>query len=540
VRHARVTVTSSDPPVRLSTVTGDDGAFAFTALPAGRFSVSVSKQGWLTTAYGAKRPLGPGTAVPVATGQAARVVIRMPRGAVITGALLDNTGQPAVGATVRAMRYAMINGERRLDVNGSSAIADDRGLYRIYGLPPGDYIVGASWRPSYLAKDASELRLTTERDVRDALQPSPSSAASLANRTVALASTFYPGSTNSRQAALITIGAGQERSGIDFTLQIVPTARVEGTVTWPGGEAPPGAVVSLMATEQVAFPGAPFDGYRSSGIRPDGTFAFSDVAPGQYALFARARGADAASTAQVMWASTDVLVDGDDVAGLNLMLAPGLTVTGQLRFESTTLRPPADLKTVRVTLLPVQTGSVATLSPTTTSADAKGRFTLAGVTPGRYRMAVSFPGLGTPRGWAVRSALFGDIDALDTPLTVTPATIATTALVTFTDRIARLTGTLQNATGTAAPGYTIILFPSSSSQWMPQSRRIQSARPAVDGTFSFTNLPPGDYYVAAVDDVEPGAWFDPSFLQQLVPSSMKVTIAEGEDKKQDLRVGGQH
>ncbi len=537
MRHARVTATSPDTSTRFTAVTGDDGRFSFTALPAGRFSVSVSKEGWLTTAYGAKRPVGPGTPVPIASGGTARVVIRMPRGAVITGALLDNTGQPAVGATVRAMRYAIVNGERRLDVNGSSAIADDRGVYRIYGLLPGDYVVGASWRPAYFAKDASELRLTSDADVRDALSSSASSAALSAIRTVALASTFYPGTTISRQATLVTVGAGQERNGIDFTLQIVPTARVEGTVTWPGGEAPPGALVSMMATEQVAFPGVPFDGYQSTGIQSDGSFSFSDVAPGQYTLFARSRGADAASSAQVMWASTDVFMEGDHISDLSLMLAPALTVTGQLRFESARLTAPADLKTVRVTLFPVQTGGAVTLSPTTATADASGRFTLPGVTPGRYRIAVSFPGLGAPGEWSLSSAVIGGVDALDMPFTVAPGIVAANAVVTFTDRMARLTGTLQNAAGAAAPAYTIIVFPSSSTLWMPQSRRIQTVRPSVDGAFSFSNLPPGDYYLAAVDDVEPGAWFDPSFLQQLVPSSMKITIAESEEKRQDVRVG---
>jgi hypothetical protein len=82
-----------------------------------------------------------------------------------------------------------------------------------------------------------------------------------------------------------------------------------------------------------------------------------------------------------------------------------------------------------------------------------------------------------------------------------------------------------------------VLFPTSSSFWFPQARRIQSVRPSTDGAFTFRNLPAGEYYLAAAEDIEPGAWFDPAFLQQLVPSSMKIAIDEGEHKAQDIRLG---
>ena len=38
--------------------------------------------------------------------------------------------------------------------------------------------------------------------------------------------------------------------------------------------------------------------------------------------------------------------------------------------------------------------------------------------------------------------------------------------------------------------------------------------------------------------VEPGEWYDPAFLQRLLPSAVKVTVAEGEKKVQDLKIGG--
>jgi hypothetical protein len=70
------------------------------------------------------------------------------------------------------------------------------------------------------------------------------------------------------------------------------------------------------------------------------------------------------------------------------------------------------------------------------------------------------------------------------------------------------------------------------------ARWILTSRVADDRTFSFANVPPGEYWLAPVDDAEPGEWFDPTFLQRIEPTAIKLTIGEGEKKTQDLRVGG--
>ena len=108
----------------------------------------------------------------------------------------------------------------------------------------------------------------------------------------------------------------------------------------------------------------------------------------------------------------------------------------------------------------------------------------------------------------------------------------------FTDRQAQLDGKVQNASGAPVPDVFVILFAADPDGWYAQSRRIRSLRPSTDGTYSFKSLPSGDYLVAAVDDVEPGEWFDPAFLQRLLPAATKITIAEGEKKVQNVRVGG--
>jgi Carboxypeptidase regulatory-like domain len=539
VRRARVTCTAPELTDGMTAVTDDRGRFSCARLPAGRYSVNVTREGWVPVAYGARRPLRPGTPIALAAGQRAGIVVRMMRGAVITGTLLDETGQPAVNTDVVAMRSTLQNGERRVIALGVPGLTDDRGVYRIYGLPPGDYFVGAT--PHNRA--GSELQATTDLDVHHA-RSARADTPPPPDRGVAFASTYFPGTPLLVQASAVTIGAGEERPGVDFALQLVATARVEGIVSTPdGGMMPPDAQLTLLASGQTAFPGVAFDGLRTTRIASEGTFSFAGIAPGVYTLLARAtrppaapgEGGSADGGPQVLWASRDIAVDGERVSGVSLTLQPGLTLSGQVRFESATQKPLPDMRSIRAMLQPIQT-STATIAPAPVTPDASGRFQFSGVIPGRYRLIASFPGSGRPGGWLLKSATADGQDSLDAPFTVQPNQQVVDAAITFTDRLAQISGTLTDASGAAAPDYTAVLFPADPSRWFPQSRRLQGVRPSPDGAFTFHNLPAGDYVIAAVDDVEPGEWFDPAFLQRIAPAGTRLVVSEGEQKVQDLRV----
>ena len=133
----------------------------------------------------------------------------------------------------------------------------------------------------------------------------------------------------------------------------------------------------------------------------------------------------------------------------------------------------------------------------------------------------------------------GGQDSLDAAFTLLPNQHVLDATITFTDRLAQVSGTMRDGpAGGASRTTPSWLFPAEPSLWVPQSRRIQGVRPAADGAYLVRNLPSGNYLIAAVTDVEPGEWFDPAFLQRLVPAAVRITIADGEQKMQDVRTGG--
>ena len=145
---ARARVTLSAAAVRTA-VTDEQGAFRFASLPPDEYALSVSKIGFLDVAYGERQPGSgrPGTPIHLEPGQRIDVLsLRMPRGGVITGTVLDESGEPAIAVPVRAYRWRIRGGEPTFAAT-SFDHTDDRGIYRIPFLAPGDYIIAATPRP---------------------------------------------------------------------------------------------------------------------------------------------------------------------------------------------------------------------------------------------------------------------------------------------------------------------------------------------------------------------------------------------------------
>jgi protocatechuate 3,4-dioxygenase beta subunit len=538
LRHAAVTL-NGDGFTGRTAITDDAGRFAFTGLPAGRYMVNASKRGWVAASYGAKGIGRPGRPVEVAAGARVTAALRLPRAGVITGTVLDGSGNPATGVAVRAMKYTFIpsSGERRLIPSGTTAL-DERGVYRIYGLTPGEYYVSAS-STSNPFTTGRDMHLTSDVDVQEALkavQAGPAvPATDVPERHVGLTPAFYPGTPSIAQATPIVLRPGEERAGVDFAIQYVGTSHVSGVVNGPSGPAEAGTLVNLIVNDPsgASSAAASFGGMRTARTAADGRFDFAEVAPGSYLLSAHMtvpRPSGSTAPLEALSASADVDVNGEDVRDLSLMLAESNTLSGTIRYEGD--GPAPNLTAFRVGLAPVQGNAIViTTGNATTAPD--GTFKLSAVSPGRYRLTL---GLNAPGAvWSVRATTGGGVDPLDTPLDVRQS--ISDIVITLSDRISELRGRVEAGTG-GSTDYSIVLFSTDRTHWIPSARRIQSVRTASDGSYTFKNVQPGTYYLAAVDDAEPGEWYDPAFLQRLVPGAMTVTIAQGEKKVQDIRIGG--
>ncbi len=541
VRRAVLSLGSADRGTRLAMVTGDTGAFSFTNLPDGRFGLSANKPGYVSTSYGATRPNRPGTSIVVTAGQQLTgLTIRLSPGAVITGTVRDRTGEPLSDARVSVLRQSVsyLTGERELAsagvLGGFGVQTNDRGEYRVYGLPAGEYYIVVS--VGIGIRNESELREVTQAELdwaRRVLQPPGAMATVQApepGRPVEFAPMFFPGVPTRAAASMITVKAGEERGGVDVLLERLPTSKISGRVVMPTDAPLPQVQVNVIAHDTI--PGIPFSGFGSARVDASGRFVSAGLPPGEYTVTVRAatggRGAAAGSAA--LFGMSTVHLSGGEM-DTTITLGSGVTVSGQLVFEGTTAKPPTDLTRLRVNLT-AERGRTPTLGVPAATPDATGAFKFVGVTPGRYRLNSTGGG-----GWFVRSASIQGQDTLDQPFEIGTSDI-NGAEIRFTDLQTEITGDLLDTAGKPAPDYQIVVFPADQKYWLPGTRRIQSQRPGVDGHFKFQNLPPGDYLIAAVTDVEPGEWFDPKFLAQLVAASTKIQLNEGEKKAQGLRIKG--
>ena len=568
VRRAIVSIAGDALASARATITDDEGRFAFTSLPAGTYSISAKKAAWLPAESGASRPGRPGSRIALAAGEKRTVAVTMFRGAAVSGVLRHPNGAPVAGVNVYALpARALRDGDRG---QSEAVLTNDRGEFRIYGLAPGEYVVTAVPTPGGSGEIGA--RSTAATDALLAALAQRQSAPGAAGNSVApmtpapasgYAPIYFPGTPLPADAQRIRLSAGEERGSLSFEVTRVPVAAIEGTVS---GTVPNLAGVQLAIVPEVRElrmgTGAP----SIVAVPPNelGEFKYVNLAPGRYQVVARALGgppepvpgatgrgrvggagsAVVSGTGETLYAVADVDIRGQDVKGLSLALQSGGSISGTVVFDSGGTPTPAGFGSVRLAVTLAEGNYMYSFGGTrignmlsdvpAVNVRPDGTFRISGLGPARYTVTCTLaPDLA--KTWTLRSVMSEGRDLLDTGL-AGMSTNLRDVKVTLSDKRTSLGGSLRSESGTATNEYFVIAFSTDRTQWQSGSRRSVSARPATDGSFTFSDLPAGEYFIAALSDLDPLEWQDPAFLAQVVPAAIKVTLAEGEKKTQNLRV----
>jgi hypothetical protein len=493
VRRAQVRATSPDTrSARLGT-TDADGRFELKDLPAGRWTITASKGGFVTQQFGQRHPFEVLEPIDLAEGQRFTANFTLSRGSVITGRVSDEFGDPITGARVQVLRSQVQQGRRRLMPTATSAQTDDTGAFRVFGLAPGDYYVAAS------------------------LQAAPADSS---DNAVSYAPTYYPGTGNVADAQRITLTLGGESPGINFVLQPVRAVRVSGTVVDSNGAAAQ-AVLNLSPAGfgdegglQTANP---------TRVLPDGTFTILNVVPGDYVLTATGRSSGNAANATPEVASTTITVGNEDLAGVSIAMSKGGSIRGTVIADN---NGRVQTTNIQVSVQPLRQTPGA-FQPRTQVSSA-GTFELNGLI-GAHVLRVDR----LPEGWVVKSIRANGEDVTDTALQFRGSESATVQVV-LTNRISEISGTVK-ANGQAVTSANVVLFPEDPAQWAFPSRRIRMVRLDQTGVFRARSLPPGERYLAlAVDYLEQGEFQDPAFLERMKGRASAFSLGEGENKTLEL------
>lgn len=532
LRRARVTVVSTDGRGGTTVVTDDAGQFIAGSLLPGRYTVTASRAGFVRSVLGARQPGGSGVPVAVAEGErSSGHVIRVARGAVITGVLRDRNGRELPGVAVTLSRFGYKDGHKVRLPDASTGVTDDQGVYRIYGLRPGEYFVSTAARRS---SDDVPIVPTRQEDVARARAllnvPGRSTSQSALPSSAALGQvmTYYPGVTSPDLAVPIRLGKAEERRGVDFTVTLQPIVSISATVLMPDGR--PATTTFRSIARREGADTTPTDDPVMIANRPP-KLTVSQLLPGSYTVSVEAPEPGTTRPA-VYWAQATIRVADQDVDGVILQLNPSMMVSGRLVYEG---MPEPDRPKTEVPITLTEALVSRHINSPNGKSKADGSFVVTGVSPRRYRIDVR-----PDEGWLVKSILRStagsDIDHADVPLVIEPGVSPSDLVVTLTRNTTRLSGMLTDEQGRAATDFHVVVFSTDQRYWAPRSRRIQAIRPDSDGKFSVTGLPEGDYLIAALTDLEDGEWFDRQFLASIASSAIKVKVSEAAPTVQAIRI----
>jgi hypothetical protein len=532
LRRAAVSITGTGIIGQRQVMTDDGGRFIFADLMPGRFTLTVEKRGYLKTYVGSRRPgRPPSTPIALVAGQRVLdLAVTVARGAVVEGTVRDERGVAIPTAQVSAQQLIYVAGAPRYVPAGNTpgrVITDDRGRYRLYGLPPGEYIIEATGGTAVIGG----VDVATDEETRtadDELQRGASAMASRPRevRTMTHAPVYAPGVPDIQAAETISLALSEERSGVDIVNRFVGAAKVDMAVTGPTGQplTNVGIGIANLSRRAIAF---------SPGIvRPDaeGRFVLPGLSPGTYWFYGFATEPGVANAPASLFLSKEVAVDGVDLSNVALTFTAGQTVSGRLAATATM----PVLTTARLSLTPVVDIAGTGISPQAATVSADGTFKFVNVGPGHYRLA-----LGGMPGWSLASAKSAGRDTLDEPLDVTGGVDIDGIVAAITDQPTEISGTVTDAAGRPSPEFTALVFPADRAFWLTSPRRTSGlVKIASDGKFRVEGLPPGDYLLAVIVDADPQQLNDRAFLEQIATGAIAIHLGEGQKLVQDLKIGG--
>jgi protocatechuate 3,4-dioxygenase beta subunit len=356
---------SPETPGRQSERSDENGRYEFKGLAAGRYGIVAASYIYASVDFFASQ-IKPFKICTVTAGEKLENQdLPLARGGVITGRITGADGRPVIVERVQ-LTFVDSNSKRQEFPTFFSSddmwLTDDRGVYRIFGLPPGRYLVSVG---------------------RDVGQGAAGSARGFFIRV------YYPDATEVEQAKLIEVKEGGEVTDIDIRLgaaekTFAASGRVVDTVD---GHPVPGALIEFgpadKRTNRVS-------GYAvGTPVNERGEFHIGGLTPGHYAI-----GGTADPTRNYYGEPVEFEVKDENIEGLEVKLQRGASISGGVVIEGVA-DPGAVLRSAKVWINPHRLDPERTFQNRLVAlarVEPTGGFQIKALPPGRIRLEVSSEG----------------------------------------------------------------------------------------------------------------------------------------------------
>jgi hypothetical protein len=483
----------------VSDFTDGAGHFRFEDIEAGSYKLFVIRSGFVSADYGQRKPEDPGAVLTLHRGQEITdLIFKLVRTGVIVGHVFDEDGEPLTGAEVQGYRVYGRGKHREFGELDRPVLTNDAGEYRIFGLEPGRYYLAVNYQRWH---------------VKFAEPPQPAKRLREGYLTA-----FYPNTTEPAKASPVTLGAGEEIPGVDFSLKLSPLVSVKGVVhDAPVGRAQANPEVVLIAHDSDLSSALR---QRDIAVNSKGEFEIHDVAPGTYDLVAFSF--DSESQAQRS-THRELEVGNADIEGLILSILPPIGVSGRIQWDSPS---PASIGDVTIFLSSI---NKTIFAPTSGALKQDGTFVVKNVPEADYRPILQ----GLSDHCFLKSAKYGDSTLSNGSLSIHPRSDTSLELL-VSCRAPHVSGTVLTSDSLPAPGVYVVLVPDP-----PQSDRDwKYSRGTTDqnGNFTLKGVEPGDYKLFSWSSAEDGDWLDDDWLKPFLTQGLSVHLEEGDHKTLQLQL----
>lgn len=471
------------------TFTDEDGTFAFEGVARGRYRAVAEKDGYVDVLSPAGTARGAVFDAVLDSG-GPPIRLNLTRTGAMSGLVYGSLGQPLPGQKVIAVARRVSGGTVSLSQQGAAAFTDDRGAYRLYGMPPGRYTV--------------------------AVIPEGEQIGSASFSPV-----YYPGASDGSQAEFFALKPGEQRQHLDLPLT-APAAgsMVTGIVTGiPTKWERPNIVVSLFA--DTGWP------IQTVNADAEGRYSFHDVPPGAYRLVAWGPifgwGGDEGPSASPRGrqGSRQITLGPSELTGVEIELRELATVEARVEPEGSSGKTHG-CSAAELFLRPVDP------VPHASALRAKiiaGTATIPDVPAGRFRLGMQ----GLEEGCYLRAVRQGGRKLDDLMIEVNEDTRLVLILSSGTGAVS---GTVVGAEDKPAPAGTAVILVAELDGFAEED--VRTALTAADGSFRIDRIPPGSYRILAVGSVVSKDYLDPAFWNE--HAGTRASVEQGSSVEVQLRI----